>query len=87
MHGSADLSFLFTVTAVKLLICDQRAQIIDLRVENEKLDGVNFIMKANVEKMTTVADNLNWTLNFILSFDRFPVDGYCPNKSECVPQY
>lgn len=87
MHGSADLSLLFTVTTVQLLIGNQRAQIIDLGVENEKLDGVNFIMKANIEKMTTLADNLNWTLNVILSFDNFPVDAFCPDKSECVQQY
>lgn len=73
---------LFTVTTVRLLIGSQRAQIIDLGVENEKLDGVNFVMRANVEKMTTLADNLNWTLNVILSFGNFPVDAFCPDKSE-----
>lgn len=86
MHGSADLSLLFTVTAVQLVIGNLRAQIIDLGVENEKLDGFNFFMKANVEKATTMADNLNWTLNVILSFNEFPVNTYCPDKSECVPQ-
>lgn len=78
---------LFTVITVRLLIDNQRAQIIDLGVENEKLDGVNFIMKANIEKMTTLADNLNWTLNVILSFDNFPVDAFCPDKSECIREY
>lgn len=55
----------------------------DLMAEREKLTDAKVILKRNVEKLSRVVENVNWTLGVILKFNNFPVNQYCPNKSEC----
>lgn len=47
-----------------------------------ELTDVKIILKRNVEKLSRVVDNVNWTLGVILKFNNFPVNLYCPNKSK-----
>ncbi len=36
------------------------------------------------EELRRETENLNWTLGVILKFDNFPVNVYCPEKSEYI---
>lgn len=72
----------FSFSPVNIVMSHQEKFISDLMAEREKLTDVNIILKRNVEKLSRVVDNVNWTLGVILKFDNFPVNQYCPNKSK-----
>lgn len=73
----------FSFSPVNIVMSHQEKFISDLTAEREKLTDVKIILKRNVEKLSRVVDNVNWTLGVILKFDNFPVNQYCPNKSKC----
>ncbi|XP_074508864.1 C-type lectin domain family 12 member B-like [Sebastes fasciatus] len=70
---------------------EQRASHDDIKAENEKLiveksllEGETRNLSIVAENLSRVAENLNRTLEFILTFDTFPVNEYCPEK-KCQP--
>ncbi|XP_037532458.1 C-type lectin domain family 4 member G-like [Nematolebias whitei] len=46
-------------------------------------DEINYLMN-RTQELTKGRDDLNWTLEFILTFDTFPVKDFCRNK-RCQP--
>ncbi|XP_074508865.1 C-type lectin domain family 12 member B-like [Sebastes fasciatus] len=63
---------------------EQRASHDDIKAENEKLIVEKSLLEGETRNLSRVAENLNRMLEFILTFDTFPVNEYCPEK-KCQP--
>ncbi|KAM8870536.1 uncharacterized protein AB9W97_017323 [Spinachia spinachia] len=59
------------------VMTEERGNLSELRAEKELL-----LMEISV--LSSVTDNLNWTLGVIMHFSIFPVYDFCPDK-ECQP--
>lgn len=70
------------LTAVQLLIGQQKTDIIHMEEEVEQLSDANVVQERENSEMKRVAEQLNWTLNVIMSFENFPVKSFCPEHSE-----
>lgn len=76
------MPLLLTVTAVRLLIGHQQTHISHLEVEVEQLSDLNVIQEKANGDLSGVTEQLNWTLNVIMSYEKFPVKMFCPGHSE-----
>ncbi|XP_040899675.1 uncharacterized protein LOC121185526 [Toxotes jaculatrix] len=63
---------------------DFRANLRNLTTENQQLIMERSILENNTEEISRARDDLNWTLSFIMKFNTFPVNEYCPTK-KCQP--
>lgn len=70
------------VTTVQLLINNQKTHITHLEVEVEQLSDLNIIQERVNSDLKGVTEQLNWTLNVIMSYENFPVKLFCPGHSE-----
>ncbi|KAM4736473.1 uncharacterized protein FYW61_006608 [Anableps anableps] len=61
-----------------------QARISDLTTENGRLTEDRDRMQNQTKELSQERDNLNRTLEFILTFDNFPVKDFCPDK-KCQP--
>lgn len=61
----------------------QAANLSNLTAEHQQLAMEKEISDNKTRELKRERDNLNWTLEVILKFDKFPVNDYCPNKREC----
>ncbi|KAK2844976.1 hypothetical protein Q5P01_011635 [Channa striata] len=70
--------------------CPQKIRVIMHEQETNFETTINSLKEENQQLITsrsilqTQRDNLNWTLGFILNFDTFPVNGYCPQKIRVI---
>lgn len=76
------MPLLLTVTAVRLLISHQKTHISHLEVEVEQLSDLNVIQEKANSGLRGVTEQLNWTLNVIMSYEKFPVKMFCQGHSE-----
>lgn len=76
------MPLLLTVTAVRLLISHQKTHISHLEVEVEQLSDINVIQEKANSDLRGVTEQLNWTLNVIMSYEKFPVKMFCQGHSE-----
>lgn len=76
------MPLLLTVTAVRLLIGHQQTHISHLEVKVEQLSDLNVIQEKANSDLSGVTEKLNWTLNVIMSYEKFPVKRFCPGHSE-----
>ncbi|XP_038161162.1 C-type lectin domain family 12 member B-like, partial [Cyprinodon tularosa] len=63
-------------------INQQEKLIADLRNETKHLNLITASLKKETKQLQTEREDLNRTMHFILTFDSFPVNEYCPNGSE-----
>ncbi|XP_041649742.1 C-type lectin domain family 4 member A-like isoform X2 [Cheilinus undulatus] len=54
------------------------------KAELERLKTERSVFENETQELSRAMDDLNWTLEAILSFDRFPVTEFCPEK-KCQP--
>lgn len=76
------MPLLLTVTAVRLLIGHQQTHISHLEAEVEQLSDLNVIQEKANGDLRGVTEQLNWTLNVIMSYEKFPVKMFCQGHSE-----
>nr|XP_046254658.1 natural killer cells antigen CD94-like isoform X2 [Scatophagus argus] len=67
-----------------MLLTRKRGKVNEVIDENQQLYLINRRLQTEMKKLNNVIDNLNWTLNFILEYDTFPVNEFCPEK-KCQP--
>ncbi|XP_031169069.1 C-type lectin domain family 4 member G-like isoform X3 [Sander lucioperca] len=73
-----------TSVPISVVINQQKANLSNLTAENQQLITNRSILERETKELRRVTDNLNWTLQVILTFNTFPVNDYCPNK-KCQP--
>lgn len=76
------MPLLLTVTAARLLIGHQQTQISHLEAQVEQLSDLNVIQEKANGDLRGVTEQLNWTLNVIMSYEKFPVKMFCQGHSE-----
>ncbi|XP_034731083.1 C-type lectin domain family 4 member A-like isoform X1 [Etheostoma cragini] len=78
------LAAVSAIIYISVVINWQKANLSDLTAEKQQLITERSILERETAELRRVRDNLNWTLEVILTFDTFPVNDFCPNK-KCQP--
>ncbi|MEQ2295566.1 hypothetical protein AMECASPLE_015775 [Ameca splendens] len=65
---------------ISMMMIKQRANISELTTENKQLMVERTMMEYQTKELSRVRDDLNRTLEIILTFDNFPVKDFCPDK-------
>ncbi|KAF1388324.1 hypothetical protein PFLUV_G00089020 [Perca fluviatilis] len=78
------LAAISAIIYISVVINQQKANLSYLTAENQQLITNRSILERETEELRSVTDNLNWTLQVILTFNTFPVNDFCPNK-RCQP--
>ncbi|XP_031169064.1 C-type lectin domain family 12 member B-like isoform X2 [Sander lucioperca] len=78
------LAAISAIIYISVVINQQKANLSNLTAENQQLITNRSILERETKELRRVTDNLNWTLQVILTFNTFPVNDYCPNK-KCQP--
>lgn len=81
------MCWLFLIVTIVSVVMDEdrenfKTNLNNLTAENQQLLMERSILENKTEELSRVRDDLNWTLNVILKFNTFPVNEYCPEKSE-----
>uniref|UniRef100_A0A3Q3LL75 C-type lectin domain-containing protein n=1 Tax=Mastacembelus armatus TaxID=205130 RepID=A0A3Q3LL75_9TELE len=72
------------LTVVSVVMNRQTADLNNLTVQNQQLIAHRSMLEKQNAELSRDRDNYNWTLGFILQFNTFPVNAYCPQR-KCQP--
>lgn len=73
---------LTALTIVSMVMNEQKVNLSNLSAENQQLIMQRSILENETEELRSDRDNFNWTLGVIMKFNTFPVNKFCPTKSE-----
>ncbi|XP_037532465.1 immune-associated nucleotide-binding protein 12-like [Nematolebias whitei] len=78
------VSFIVVIVFIGVELNQQQMNLRDLSAENQRLTVEKRSLENRTQELSRSRDDLNWTLDVILTFNSFPVNDFCPEK-KCRP--